>query len=159
YRMIDMVVALQLLLILASGGDVYVLGEAYAFGVVWSFVFKSASVIVLRFKRAAGTDWKVPGNLRLGPWDLPLGLTGIFLMLLSAAVFNLFTKKVATVSGVLFTAGFWGLFTISEKLNRARRHAVDSHLEKFNLHMTAGLTKALTKLTHEDRVLVPVRDF
>ena len=28
----------------------YVLGEAYAFGVVWSFAFKSLAVLVLRFK-------------------------------------------------------------------------------------------------------------
>ena len=29
------------------------LGEAYAFGVVWSFVFKAMSMLVLRFKRRA----------------------------------------------------------------------------------------------------------
>ena len=28
----------------------YVLGEAYAFGVVWSFVFKALAMMVLRFK-------------------------------------------------------------------------------------------------------------
>jgi amino acid transporter len=40
YRLINLVVILQLLTILCSRGDVYVLGEAYAFGVVWSFAFK-----------------------------------------------------------------------------------------------------------------------
>ena len=28
----------------------FVLGEAYAFGVVWSFVFKALAMVVLRFK-------------------------------------------------------------------------------------------------------------
>ena len=35
-----MVCILQIVTIVASRGDVLTLGEAYAFGVVWSFVFK-----------------------------------------------------------------------------------------------------------------------
>ena len=47
YRLINLVVLLQLLTIVLSRGDVYVLGEAYAFGVVWSFAFKSLAMLVL----------------------------------------------------------------------------------------------------------------
>jgi len=36
YRIINLVVGLQLFTILASRGNVYTLGEAYAFGVIWS---------------------------------------------------------------------------------------------------------------------------
>src|SRR5712672_871893 len=50
YRIIDLVVGLQIFTIIASGGNVYILGEAYAFGVVWSFVFKALSMVILRFK-------------------------------------------------------------------------------------------------------------
>ena len=50
YRILALVVALQLLTVLLSRGDMYVLGEAYAFGVVWSFVFKALAMIVLRYK-------------------------------------------------------------------------------------------------------------
>src|SRR5262249_50437586 len=50
YRLINMVVLLQITTIVLSGGNVYVLGEAYAFGVVWSFAFKSLAMLVLRFK-------------------------------------------------------------------------------------------------------------
>src|SRR5437762_14088067 len=39
HRIIDLVVGLQIFTIVASRGNVYALGEAYAFGVVWSFVF------------------------------------------------------------------------------------------------------------------------
>ena len=49
-RIINLVVILQIFTILASRGDVYVLGEAYAFGVIWSFTFNSLAMLVLRFK-------------------------------------------------------------------------------------------------------------
>ena len=41
HRIINVVAVLQLLTILLSRGNVYMLGEAYAFGVLWSFVLKS----------------------------------------------------------------------------------------------------------------------
>ena len=42
-RLINLIVALQLITIVISRGDVYMLGEAYAFGVVWSFAMKALS--------------------------------------------------------------------------------------------------------------------
>ena len=50
HRLLGLILALQVTTILASRGDVIMLGEAYAFGVVWSFVFMTASMLVLRFK-------------------------------------------------------------------------------------------------------------
>ena len=41
------------------------LGEAYAFGVVWSFVFKALAMVVLRFKDRTPREFKVPFNIRL----------------------------------------------------------------------------------------------
>ncbi len=43
-------VLLQIVTIILSRGDVNMLGEAYAFGVVWSFSMNALSVLVLRFK-------------------------------------------------------------------------------------------------------------
>src|SRR5213075_3560108 len=64
YRLINLVVLLQLFTIVVSGGNVYVLGEAYAFGVVWSFAFKSLAMFVLRYKEAhVPREWKVPLNI------------------------------------------------------------------------------------------------
>ena len=65
--------------IVASRGQTYTLGEAYAFGVIWSFAFKSLAVMVLRFTRRAPREWKVPFNIPLGPYELPLGLAAITL--------------------------------------------------------------------------------
>lgn len=49
YRIINLVVALQLITIILSRGDIFLLGEAYAFGVMWSFALKGLAVLVLRY--------------------------------------------------------------------------------------------------------------
>src|SRR5436305_15334235 len=48
HRLINLVAGLQVLTIIASSGDVYTLGEAYAFAVFWSFAFKTLPMVVLR---------------------------------------------------------------------------------------------------------------
>src|SRR5881296_2090893 len=123
HRIINLVVGLQVFTILASGGNVYALGEAYAFGVVWSFVFKALSMVVLRFKDRRPRAWRVPVNVRVGRWELPVGLSLIFLVLLATALVNLVTKRVATEWGVAFTVVFFAIFWISEHI-RHRSGAV-----------------------------------
>src|SRR5205085_10001163 len=78
FRLINLTVILQLATILLSRGDVYVLGEAYAFGVVWSFAFKAVSVLVLRYTQPdEPRPWPVPLQLRVGSFELPPGFPGI----------------------------------------------------------------------------------
>src|SRR5258705_2961913 len=48
YRLINLIVLLQIATIVISRGNVILLGEAYAFGVVWSFAFNALAVTVLR---------------------------------------------------------------------------------------------------------------
>ena len=74
YRILFLIAALQLLTIVLSGGDMYVLGEAYAFGVVWSFVFKALAMVVLRFKDRSPREFKVPLNMHIGGVEIPFGL-------------------------------------------------------------------------------------
>ncbi len=121
YRIVNLVTALQLFTILATRGNVIVLGEAYAFGVIWSFTFNALAMLVLRFKYKGERGWKVPINLRIGGREIPLGLLSVFLVLLSTALTNLLTKSVATISGILFSVTFFIIFTVSERQN-ARRH-------------------------------------
>ena len=59
-----MIALLQVATIIASRGDVYLLGEAYAFGVVWSFFLKSLGVLVLRYQRH-DQEYKFPFNIRI----------------------------------------------------------------------------------------------
>ena len=127
-RLINLIVSLQLMTILISGGRVYVLGEAYAFGVVWSFAFKALAVLVLRFTEPGERVWRVPLNLRLGTLELPLGLGLITLALFAIAFANLFTKEVATLSGLTFTVLFFLLFTLSERRVHERH---TEHLDQF----------------------------
>src|SRR5205807_6141520 len=117
-----LVVGLQLFTILVSGGNVYTLGEAYAFGVIWSFTFNSLAVLVLRFKYTGERGWKMPPNFKIGNVEIPLGLASVHLVLLSTAIVNLFTKSVATVAGIVFTIAFLFVFLISERI-KMRKHA------------------------------------
>src|SRR5258708_16535978 len=128
YRMINMIVILQLVAIIGSRGDTYALGEAYAFGVVWSFAFKGLAMVVLRFKDKSHREWKVPYNINLGRNEIPIGLGAIAALLFSVAGINLITKEVATVSGVAFTLVFFIVFWASEQLNERRRGAA-AHVE------------------------------
>jgi len=105
YRLLNMIVALQILVVIGSRGNVFMLGEAYAFGVIWSFAMNALATLILRFKRPEEREWKVPLNLRIRGLEIPLGLLLVTLTLFATAVANLLTKKIATVSGVLFTAG------------------------------------------------------
>ncbi|MGA2831527.1 MAG: APC family permease [Terracidiphilus sp.] len=129
YRIINMVFILQMFTIIVSRGNIITLGEAYAFGVIWSFTFNSLAMLVLRWKYHGERGWKVPPNIRVGNFEIPIGLLSVFLVLSSVAIVNLFTKSVATVSGVLFAAAFFIIFTISERAN-LRKHALTAHQMK-----------------------------
>src|SRR5205085_5588784 len=102
HRIIHLITLLQLATIAMSRGDVNMLGEAYAFGVVWSFFLKSTGVLVLRFKRH-DQEYKTPLNFHIGSVEIPVGLIVTTLILGMVAVAILFTKQVATVYGVSFT--------------------------------------------------------
>jgi amino acid transporter len=138
YRIVNMVAMLQIATIVLSRGDMFVLGEAYAFGVIWSFVFKTLSVLILRYKDKYHRLWRMPLNLKwFRPWgkDFPLGLALTFTVLFATAVINLFTKQVATISGVAFTLALFVIFEISEKINGQAQHAYGEEPEKFNLQL------------------------
>jgi hypothetical protein len=205
HRLINIVCMLQLLTIIASMGDVYTLGEAYAFGVIWSFVFKTLAMVILRFKDKSPREYEVPLNIRISvrrpalateraPMalamngatmlpvsesvpadgvapkpaiashagdriDLPIGITMIFLILVSTAIVNLFTKKVATVWGVGFTIGFLVVFLICEQLShRLRKGHHHEHLEQFNEKVTDHPTPESLGLVHPNPVLVAIRN-
>ena len=123
HRIVHLVCILQIFTIIVSQGNVILLGEAYAFGVIWSFTFNTLAMLVLRWKYHGERGWKVPPNLRIGKTEIPIGLLSVLLVLLSTAVVNLFTKSIATVSGIAFAAVFFIIFTVSERKNR-RKHAL-----------------------------------
>ena len=80
YRLLYLITGLQLFTIVASRGDVILLGEAYAFGVVWSFVFNTLSMVVLRFKNAGRASSSCRSTFAIGDIYLPIGLSLMFLI-------------------------------------------------------------------------------
>ena len=161
YRMINLIVILQLVAIIGSRGNTYTLGEAYAFGVIWSFAFKGLAVLVLRFKDKSEREWKVPFNLKLDGNELPIGLGVITALLFSVAGVNLITKEVATVSGIAFTIVFFAIFSISEKINE-RRHAEEIHttsaLDQFRLNTREGISNETAEVRPGNTICL-VRDY
>ncbi len=159
HRITNLVVGLQIAIILASRGDVYVLGEAYAFGVMWSFVFNSASMLVLRFKYKGERGWKVPPNLRIGKTEIPIGLACVCMVLVATAVTNLFTKSVATVSGIVFSALVFAMFTISERVNKRKHADAAAHMqEHFQLLHRDTVDNDAVGI-RAGNILVTVRDY
>ncbi len=132
-RIINLVVILQIVTIVLSKGNVVTLGEAYAFGVIWSFAMKALSVLVLRYKRPEEREWKVPFNMRINGTEVPLGLIAITLALFMLALINVVTKKTATISGSIFTVAFFVAFSLSERQNHRKRKQVEADQEKFRL--------------------------
>jgi len=157
HRIINLVVGLQLLTILLSRGNVILLGEAYAFGVIWSFAMKGLAVLILRFTEAGARDFRVPLNLKLGRVEIPVGLGLITLTLFATAITNLFTKEIATVSGIAFTLAFYGIFTASERM-ALRRGPPHPDLDEF--HLATGEEIAPGSVgCRPGNVLVPIRDY
>ena len=158
YRMIDLIVILQLVAIIGSRGNTYALGEAYAFGVIWSFAFKALAMLVLRYKDRSAREWKVPFNIKLDGYEVPLGLGAIAAILFSIAGINLITKQVATVSGVAFTLVFFVIFVVSERINQRKLDRSIAALDQFRLDYEQEVSLETVR-ARPGNVLVAVRDY
>jgi len=157
HRILNTMTLLQIVTIVASRGDVYLLGEAYAFGVVWSFALKGLGVLVLRYQRH-DQEYKTPFNIKLGRTEIPIGLGLTTLSLFLVALANLFSKKIATIYGVSFTILLYTLFAISERVNASKKREQRSDLEKFNLIHQPEVSQE-TIHARPGCVLVAVRDY
>ncbi len=157
YRIINLIVFMQLATIILSRGDVYKLAALYAFGVIWSFTMKAVAVLVLRFTEPGNREWKVPGNLHIGKTELPIGLALIFGVLVVTAIVNLFTKYEATIAGVLFSAAFFAIFTLSEHHVAKERVGKPEQLDQFRVYGNQELGSGAMGV-RPGNVLVAVRD-
>jgi amino acid transporter len=158
YRIINLVVGMQLLCILLTRGNVFTLAGLYAFGVIWSFFMMALAVLVLRYTEPAGREWKVPLNIPLGQGrELPLGVILIATVLFLTALVNLFTKYQATIGGVSFSIIVFALFTYSERQCAKRRAGKPESLDQFRVY---GNEQPATQTlgVRPGNVLVAVRD-
>ncbi|PYX81188.1 MAG: APC family permease [Acidobacteria bacterium] len=157
YRIINMIVGLQVVTIVASGGNVYLLAGLYAFGVVWSFAFNGLAVLVLRYTEPEQRQWKVPGNFRFRGKEIPLGVLLITAVLFLTAIVNLMTKKDATIAGVIFTVVFFAIFTVSERHVARQREGKHEGLDKFRVYANQELGSGALGAS-PGNILVTVRD-
>ena len=118
---------------------------------------KGLAVVVLRFTEPGEREFRVPLNARLGSREIPLGLGLITLTLFALCIINLFTKQIATLSGVAFTLIFFGVFTASEKFTR-QRGAAHAELDQFNLEAGEDLAPETLGI-RPGNILVTVRDY
>src|SRR5256886_699413 len=139
YRIINIIVILQIITILISRGDVTFLANLYAFGVIWSFTMNGLAVLVLRYTHPGEREFQVPFNPRIAGVQVPLGLIAITLTLFLIAVVNLFTKPVATMAGGVFSVLLYMVFVISER-HRKRVGAGHVEMDQFNLESESELT-------------------
>jgi amino acid transporter/nucleotide-binding universal stress UspA family protein len=157
YRIINLIVILQLLTVIGSKGNVYTLAALYAFGVIWSFTMKALSVVVLRFTEPGNREWKVPGNFHIGKTEIPVGLLLISAVLFITAIVNLFTKYEATIAGVIFSAAFFTIFTLSEHHVAKERHGKPEQLDQFRVYGNQELGSGAMGV-RPGNILVAVRD-
>ena len=157
FRIINLIAFFQLFTIILSRGDVYLLGEAYAFGVVWSFCLKGVGVLVLRFQRH-DQEYKFPFNIHWGGREWPVGLAAATSVLFLVALANLFSKRIATIYGVSFTILVFFVFTISERVNARKMRSKTKGLEEFNLEMQSQVSSDTIR-ARPGCILVAVRDY
>ncbi len=157
HRIINIVVAFQIITILISGGDVTFLANLYAFGVIWSFATKGLAVLVLRFTHPEGREYRVPLNFKVVGVEIPVGLALITLTLLCIAVVNLFTKPDATVAGLTFSILLFSVFTVSEKIVH-KRGQVHEEMDQFHVAEREEITPQ-TVGARPGNILVPISNY
>jgi hypothetical protein len=157
HRLINTIALLQCLTILLSRGNVYLLAALYAFGVIWSFAFKSLAVFVLRFKEPGHRDFRVPGNFHIGSLEIPVGLALITLLLFAVALINLMTKPLATEAGIAFSVFLFVVFTVSEKITHRQRGEHHEMTEEFRVSEQPLVDREEMKV-RPGNVLVAIRD-
>ena len=118
---------------------------------------KSMAVLVLRFTEPGNRAWKVPGNLHIGKMEVPFGLMVISAVLLMTALVNLFTKYEATIAGLIFSAVFFAIFTISEHHVAKERHGKPEQLDQFRVYGNQELGSGAMGV-RPGNILVAVRD-
>jgi amino acid transporter len=158
YRIINLIVGLQLLTIILTRGNVFTLAGLYAFGVIWSFSMMALAVLVLRYTEPSKREWKVPLNIPLGKGrELPLGVILIATVLFITALVNFFTKYQATIGGVSFSLVFFALFTYSERRVARQRAGKPEGVDQFRVYGSEQ-PETQTLGVRPGNIVVAVRD-
>jgi amino acid transporter len=157
FRLINLIVGLQVFTILMTRGNVYLLAALYAFGVIWSFSFNGLAVTVLRFTEPQKREFKVPGNLTIAGVEIPFGLGLITVFLFTIALLNLFTKPLATIAGISFSLVFLVIFNISERMTHRAAKGKHEMKEEFRVAEQPLISREEMSI-RPGNILVAIRD-
>src|ERR1019366_2548978 len=97
------------------------------------------------------------GNVYIGKIELPIGLGLISILLFATAIVNLFTKQLATISGIAFSLFLFGVFTVSERISRKSLAGKQHDLEQFRVNAQEDISAEAMEV-RPGNVLVAVRD-
>ena len=141
-----------------SRGNIEMLGEAYAFGVVWSFAMKALSVLVLRFKMQHEREYKVPWNYPDRRQRDPGWSGSHYRHLCSCWLASMSSpKEVATISGISFTIAFFAMFELTERYNKRQMVGPHQENEQFRLDFSEDVSNESLHV-RPGNVLVAVRN-
>ena len=123
-------------------------------------MLKTLGMVVLRLRDRRPRPYRVPLNLSVGGRDVPVGILLIFLLLLTAAVVNLLTKEVATVAGLVFTAGFLSALSASDWYHRRQRGGGEAakYVEQFNAEAVENPTRETLGIGQPEVTVVGLAD-
>ena len=99
-----------------------------------------------------------PLNVRIRGREIPVGLAAVTAVLFATAIANLLTKKVATVSGLLFTAVMFVVLVVSERIATAKKLSESKDMEKFLLEDRAAITREAVDV-RPGCIVVAVRNY
>ena len=96
YRIINLVAITQIIIILLSRGNIFLLARLTP-SVFYEPYLQHACPDSFRFKDTeTKREWMFPLNIKIQRVHIPIGLTLVFLVLLTTGVMNLMTKRIAT---------------------------------------------------------------
>ena len=118
----QLIVILQIVTIVISRGDVYLLGEAYAFGVVWSFAMKALSRAGAALQAAGARGVEGAAEFPIsGKTEIPVGLGLITICSVLAGHHQRADEEGGHhFRASRFTLAFFIVFELSEKLQQAQ---------------------------------------
>jgi magnesium transporter len=153
-RAVDLTVTAMILVMLASGGRVAWLANAYAIAIAVMLVLTVASLARLRRSHQGTTPFRAPLNLRVMGRELPLGLLGPGAIVAASGLALIVTGDVASVISVaLITAlAFWSVVR-----RRVEPAEIDADESTFDLLRAAEVSLDEIEV-RPGNVLVPVRN-
>jgi magnesium transporter len=153
-RAVDITAAAMTLVVVASGGRVPWLAQAYGMGVATTAALTLAVLIRLRASRSNEPSFKTPFNLRLRNGELPVGLIGAAVVVCGCAAITVLAGNGAAIAALALSSVLVGWFLLGRS---AASIAETDEPESFDLLRSADLSLDQVQV-RPGNILAPVRN-